>query len=86
VRYPCSSDLASVAIEYHDIVMLVGPINPGEPHALAPHIPPERHRIPLPSTFGQGCPRGWFAAFEAVTGMMIEGVFVAMLAQRTFCA
>lgn len=34
--------------------------------------------------FRASSPQAWFAAFEAVAGMVIEGVFVAMLAQRFF--
>jgi hypothetical protein len=29
-------------------------------------------------------PQAWVAAFEAVMGLVIEGVFIAMLAQRFF--
>jgi hypothetical protein len=34
--------------------------------------------------FGTSSPQAWVAAVEAVTGLVIEGVFVAMLVQRFF--
>jgi len=34
--------------------------------------------------FSAGSPQAWFAAFEAIAGTVIEGVFIALLAQRFF--
>jgi hypothetical protein len=34
--------------------------------------------------FGLDSPLSWIAGIEAVTGIVIEGVFVAMLIQRFF--
>ena len=34
--------------------------------------------------FNPGEPQIWITAFEAVLGLIIEGVFIAMLAQQFF--
>jgi len=36
------------------------------------------------SKFTLDTPQIWAAAFEVVTGLVIEGVFIAMLVQRFF--
>lgn len=59
----------------------------------APHLAPQEallvsvtafHGRVFSEQFRVGSPQAWFAAFEAVAGMVIEGVFVALLAQRFF--
>jgi len=35
-------------------------------------------------TLGAWTPAAWFAAIESVIGIVIEGVFVAMIIQRLF--
>ncbi len=74
--------IAAFATAYHVLGNLYPPALPWN-DAFVLSITAFHGRV-FSSPFLLGSPQGWVTALEAIAGLLVEGVFIAMLTQRFF--